>query len=93
MLLNLKKQVKILERFKSELVKMETMNKMSVNEVKNLVSELVEEKLAEILGDPDAESELKETVVTRLKASFEAEKRGEAGTPAAEFARKLGLKW
>ena len=66
---------------------------MSADEMKDLVSELVEEKLTEILGDPDADRELKETVVNRLKDSFEAEERGEPGAPAAEFARKLGLKW
>ena len=66
---------------------------MSIDEMKNLVSELVEEKLTELLGHPDADRELKEMVAARLKASFEAEGRGEVGTPAAEFARKLGLKW
>lgn len=66
---------------------------MTTDEVKNLVSEPVKEKLTELLGDPDAERELKETVAARLKASFEAKGRAEVGTPAAEFARKLGLKW
>jgi hypothetical protein len=66
---------------------------MSIDEIKTLVSELVEQKLVELLGDPDADCELKEAVASRLKASFEAEARGEAGTPAADFARKLGLEW
>ena len=66
---------------------------MSVDEIKVLVSELVEEKLVELLGDPDADLELKEAVTSRLKASFEAEARGEIGTLSTEFARKLGLKW
>jgi len=66
---------------------------MSVDEIKTLVSELVEEKLAELLGDPDADRDLKEAVGLRLKASFDAEARGEVGTPAADFARKLGLEW
>lgn len=64
---------------------------MSVDEMKTFVSELVEEKLEELLGDPDTDRELKEAVTSRLKASFEAEARGEVGTPAADFARKLGL--
>jgi hypothetical protein len=66
---------------------------MSVDEMKMLVSELVEEKLMELLGDPEADLELKEEVITRLKASFEAESKGEIGTPAASFAEKIGLKW
>ncbi len=35
---------------------------MTTDEVKNLVSEPVKGKLTELLGDPDAERELKETV-------------------------------
>jgi len=66
---------------------------MFIDEMKNLVSELVEEKLTELLGDPDADLELKDTVKARLKASFEAEERGDKGTPAAEFVHKLGFKW
>ena len=66
---------------------------MSIDEMKDLVSELVEEKLAEMLGDPDADKELNENVAKRLTDSFKAEQYGEVGTPAAEFARKLGLKW
>lgn len=66
---------------------------MESNEMKTLVAELVEEKLAELLGDPDADHELNEAVISRLKDSFEAEDKGETGIPAAEFANKFGLKW
>ena len=66
---------------------------MSVDEIKTLVSELVEEKIVELFGDPDGDRELKEAVASRLKASFEAEARGEGGTPASDLAHKLGLKW
>ena len=66
---------------------------MSADEMKTLVSELVEEKLIELLGDPEADLELKEAVAERLKASFKAESKGEIGTPADEFAEKLGLQW
>ena len=66
---------------------------MSTEEMKILVSELVEEKLEEFLGDPDEDRELKDAVISRLKVSFEAEARGETGTSASDFARKLGLEW
>lgn len=66
---------------------------MSIDEMKSLVSELVEEKLTELLGDPDSDSELKESVKRRLKASFESEEQGNIGKPAEEFVGKLGLKW
>lgn len=68
-------------------------NSMSVDEMKSLVSELVEEKLTELLGDPDSESELKESVKRRLKTSFESEEQGKIGESAKEFVEKLGLKW
>lgn len=66
---------------------------MSIDEMKSLVSELVEEKLTELLGDPDSESELKESVKRRLIASFESEAQGNKGESAEEFVEKLGLKW
>ncbi|KUG24899.1 hypothetical protein ASZ90_005286 [hydrocarbon metagenome] len=66
---------------------------MSIDEMKSLVSKLVEEKLTELLGDPDSNSELKESVKRRLKASFESEEQGKIGESAEEFAEKLGLKW
>lgn len=66
---------------------------MSIDDMKSLVSELVEEKLAELLGDPDSGSELKESVKRRLKASFESEEQGNIGKSAEEFVGKLGLKW
>lgn len=66
---------------------------MSIDEMKSLVSELVEEKLTELLGDPDSDSELKESVKRRLKASFASEEKGNLGESAEEFVGKLGLKW
>lgn len=68
-------------------------NSMSIDDMKSLVSELVEEKLAELLGDPDSDSELKESVKHRLKASFESEEQSNIGKSAEEFVGKLGLKW
>ena len=68
-------------------------NSMSVDDMKSLVSELVEEKLAELLGDPDSDSEFKESVKRRLKASFESEEQGNIGESAEEFVGRLGLKW
>lgn len=68
-------------------------NSMSVDEMKSLVSELVEEKLTELLGDPDSENELKESVKRRLKTSFESEEQGKIGESAKEFVEKLGFKW
>lgn len=66
---------------------------MTDDNIKTLVSELVEQKLEELLGDTDADRELNEEVKSRLKRSFDAESRGEVGVPATEFARKFGVDW
>lgn len=51
---------------------------------------IVEEKLKEMLGDPDEGLELRKAVRERLEKSLA--KPGKA-IPAADAARKLGLKW
>jgi len=66
---------------------------LSIEELKNLISETVEEKLLEILGDPDWGLELREEVTERLRNSFAAEERREKGVSTEEVAKKLGLKW
>ena len=66
---------------------------MSTKEMKLLVSELVEEKLIELLGDPEVDLELKEEVAKRLRDSLDSEKKSDIETPADKFAKKLGLKW
>lgn len=61
--------------------------------LKNFVVEVVEEKLKEILGDPDYDLELKEKIKQRLKRTFKAEEKGERGIPADKFAKKIGVEW
>lgn len=64
---------------------------LSVEELKILIQETVEEKLQEFLGDPDEGLELKEEVKERLKRTMAALKRGEKGKPLEQVARELGL--
>ncbi|MEK7476126.1 MAG: hypothetical protein AAB152_10925 [Candidatus Coatesbacteria bacterium] len=54
-----------------------------------LITEIVEQKLIEILGDPDSGYELKPAIKARLR------KRLVSGhlIPAQKVARDLGLKW
>ncbi len=66
---------------------------LSIEELKDLIREVVEEKLQEILGDPDWGSELKEEVEKRLDRSLFAAEHGERGILAEEAAKKLGLEW
>lgn len=65
---------------------------LSVDDLKTLIGEVVEEKLKEVLGDPDSGLELRPEIAERLKKSLEAIKCGEKGTPMEEVARRLGIK-
>ncbi len=66
---------------------------LSVEQLKALIEEMIEEKLQDYLGDPDEGLELREEVRTRLEESLAAVRRGEKGIPIEEVAKKLGLEW
>ncbi|MCX5999379.1 MAG: hypothetical protein NTU41_07235 [Chloroflexi bacterium] len=63
---------------------------LGVEEFKALVQEAVEEKLEEILGDPDQGLELQEALKKRLEHSVSAKSRG---IPAEDVAREMDLEW
>jgi hypothetical protein len=62
---------------------------LTLDELKELVKGLVDDRLRELLGDPDLGMELSEAVRTRLKASLASSAR----ITGDEVAEKLGLKW
>jgi hypothetical protein len=68
---------------------------MTRSELKELletvVETTVEEKLLEILGDPDEGLELRETVRDRLIRQRQAVAKGQYGQPLEDVARELGL--
>ncbi|MBM4463930.1 MAG: hypothetical protein FJ012_11510 [Chloroflexi bacterium] len=64
-------------------------SEMSVEELKQFIAQVVEQKLEEILGDPDWGMELKEEVKERLRRTSEVER----GIPASEIGKSLGLVW
>lgn len=63
---------------------------LSVEEFKLLIQEAVEEKLEEILGDPDSGLELREEVKERLSRSLAAMQGGEEGVALEQVARMPG---
>jgi len=69
------------------------MKEMTAEELRSLVEFWVEEKLIEILGDPEERLTLRPEVKRSLRKSLARLKGGERGKPAAEVARKLGLRW
>jgi len=63
---------------------------LGVEEFKVLIQEAVEEKLEEILGDPDQGLELRKKVKERLRRSLSAKT---SGIPAERVAEEIGLEW
>jgi hypothetical protein len=66
---------------------------LTVEQLKTLIQDAVEEKLEELIGDPDRGLELREEVKDRLRASLAAMQQGEKVIPIEEVARQAGLDW
>ena len=62
---------------------------LTVDDLKELVKGIVDDRLRELLGDPDLGMDLGEAVRARLKASLASTAR----IAGDEVAEKLGLKW
>jgi hypothetical protein len=62
---------------------------LTLDELKALVTGMVDDRLRELLGDPDLGLELVESVRARLKESLMSTKR----LTGDEVAEKLGLHW
>ena len=62
---------------------------LSLDELKELVKGLVDDRLRDLVGDPDLGLQLSETVRARLKHSLASETR----VTGDEVADKLGLHW
>jgi hypothetical protein len=62
---------------------------LTLNELKELVKGIVDDRLRELLGDPDLGMELGEAARARLKSSLASTER----ITGDEAAEKLGLKW
>lgn len=72
---------------------MSKVKELTVEELRGLIEEMVEQKMLELLGDPDEGLELQEEVKARLKRTLARQRKGIRGVPATEVAKKLGLEW
>lgn len=63
-----------------------TVAELTVDELKQIIQDAVEQKLSEMLGDPDEGLELREEIEARLRRSSEAERRRAKGIPAQKVA-------
>ena len=59
--------------------------------IKAIVEKTVEQKLMDILGDPDMGLEIRQTVLKRLVGQQKAVAAGERGQSLNDVARDLGL--
>jgi signal recognition particle GTPase len=66
---------------------------LTIEQFKSLIEEAIEEKLEELIGDPDIGLELREEIKEGLRNSLAARQRGEKGIPIEEVARQAGLDW
>jgi len=66
---------------------------LTVEQFKGLIQEAIEEKLEELVGDPDLGLELREEIKERLRSSLAARQNGQKGVPLDEVARQAGLDW
>ena len=64
---------------------------LTTDDLRALIADVVEEKLKELLGDPDWGLELRPEVAERLRKSLAAIERGEETRPLEEVAKRLGI--
>ena len=62
----------------------------TIEKIKPVIEEIVEQKIIELLGDPDSGLELRPRVRKRLELSLRAKKKG---VSAKKVAEDLRLKW
>ena len=68
-----------------------TVAQMTPYELRTLVGELLEEKLLELLGNPDEGLELRESLRLRLEEQKRRVAAGERGRPFEDVVSELGL--
>src|SRR5208337_5149841 len=74
-----------------ERLSMQTVKDLSVEELRAVIGQVVEEKLREILNDPDAGLTLRPKIRERLRTDLEEPQEERQNIPAAELARRRGL--
>ena len=72
---------------------MPTVKDLTVEELRPLIGQVVEDKLQELLGDPDEGLNLRPEVKERLQKNFGQPPNSRIPLDAAEVARRLGMEW
>jgi len=72
---------------------MQTIKDLTIDEFKAVVGEVIEQKLRELLTDPDVGLSLRPEIEARLRQQLENPQLEGESIPAAEVARRRGLEW
>ena len=72
---------------------MQTVKDLSIEELKAIIGEVVEEKFREILADPDGGLTLRPEIRERLLRDLDEPQQEGENISAAEVARRRGLEW
>jgi len=70
---------------------MATVAEMTKEELREIIEITIEQKLLELLGDPDEGLPIREAVRERLLRQKQAVASGERGEPFEDVVRRLGL--
>lgn len=70
---------------------MDTVAQMTKKELREMMETIIEEKLLELLGDPDEGLLIRKTIRDRLLRQKEAVANGERGESLEDVIRRLGL--
>jgi hypothetical protein len=68
-----------------------TVGEMTTDELRAMIEAVIEQKLTELLGDPDEGLPLREALRERLARQKEAVAAGERGEALDDVARRLGV--
>ena len=70
---------------------MTTVAQMTKDELREMIESIIEQKLLELVGDPDEGLPIRETIRDRLLRQKESVASGERGEPFGELIQRLGL--
>lgn len=70
---------------------MTTVAQMTKDELREMIETIVEQKLLELLGDPDEGSPMRKAIRERLLRQKQAVAGGERGEPFEDVIRRLGM--
>lgn len=68
-----------------------TVAQMTTSELREMIETIIEQKLLELLGDPDEGLPLRKSVRDKLLRQKQAVAGGERGAPLEKVVRRLGL--